>query len=181
MVNHHVSPTSIVLGAFVGALCAALTTSELFSFCTVGYGDFSPVNPAEKIVGSFFMLLNIAVAAWIIGSITLLMLKGDEKTREYRDSLEILHQYGIMHNFDQTLLNKLKEQMRLDFNNRETADEQVLRHFPSAVRRKILRRLYKEHLVKTNLMIGVRPQFVDAFLTSCTVEIFSPGEEINQG
>jgi len=27
-------------------------------------------------------------------------------------------------------------------------------------------------------MKGVRPQFVDAFLASCKVEIFSPGEEI---
>ncbi|KAL7540770.1 hypothetical protein ACHAXR_010362 [Thalassiosira sp. AJA248-18] len=160
-------------GRYITSLYWSITT-----FCTVGYGDFSPVNPEEKIAGSFFMLLNIAVAAWIIGSITLLMLKGDEQTREYRDSLETLHQYGSMHDFDQPLLDKLKEQLRLEFNNREIADEQVLRHFPSAVRRKILRRLYKDHLINTKIMSGVRPQFLDAFLISCTVEIFSPGEEI---
>ena len=151
---------------------------SITTFCTVGYGDFSPVNLEEKIAGSFFMLLNIVIAAWIIGSITLLIVKQDGKTGEYRDSLEALHQYGEMHDFDQPFLDKLKEQLRLEFNNREIADEQVLKHFPSAVRRKILRRHYKEHLETTHLMKGVRPQFVDAFLTSCTVEIFSPGEEI---
>ena len=116
------------------------------------------------------MIVNIVIAAWIIGSVTLLMLTGDNKTREYRESLEILDQYGSMHKFDQLLMAKLRRQLQLEFNNREIADEQVLRYFPSAVRRKILRRLYKEYLLKSELMEDVRPQFVDAFLASCTVE-----------
>lgn len=124
------------------------------------------------------MLVNIVVAAWIIGSVTMLLMKGDEDTRDYRQSLEALNQYGSMNNFDRCLLDKLKEQLHLQFNNREIGDEKVLRQFPSAVRRKILRRLYKKHLVQTKLMSGVTPQFVDAFLTSCNIEIFSPGEEI---
>lgn len=124
------------------------------------------------------MLINVVVAAWIIGSITLLIVKGDEKTGEYRDSLQTLQQYAEMNHLDRPFLTKLKAQLRLGFNNREIADEQVLKNFPSAVRRKILRRLYLKPLVKTQLMRGVRPQFIDAFLASCTVEIFSPGEEI---
>jgi CRP-like cAMP-binding protein len=32
--------------------------------------------------------------------------------------------------------------------------------------------------MQTHLMRGIRQQFVDAFLTSCTVEVFSPDEEI---
>ena len=95
-----------------------------------------------------------------------------------QESLETLHLYGRMHHFDPALMNRLKQQLRLEFNNREISDDQVLKYFPSAVRRKILRRLYKEYLVNTQIMRGVRPQFVDAFLASCTVEIFSPGEEI---
>eukprot|EP00577_Skeletonema_sp_RCC1716_P005459 CAMPEP_0113375926 /NCGR_PEP_ID=MMETSP0013_2-20120614/2360_1 /TAXON_ID=2843 ORGANISM="Skeletonema costatum, Strain 1716" /NCGR_SAMPLE_ID=MMETSP0013_2 /ASSEMBLY_ACC=CAM_ASM_000158 /LENGTH=760 /DNA_ID=CAMNT_0000257981 /DNA_START=359 /DNA_END=2638 /DNA_ORIENTATION=+ /assembly_acc=CAM_ASM_000158 len=158
---------------YVTSLYWSITT-----FCTVGYGDFRPTNPVEKIFGSIFMLINIVVAAWIIGSMTLLMLTGDNKTREYRESLEILDQYGYMHKFDQILMNKLKKQLKLEFHNREVSDDMVLRYFPSAVRRKILRQLYYEHLAKTDLMEGVRPQFVDAFLASCSVEIFGAGEEI---
>ena len=128
--------------------------------------------------GCIFILVNIVVLSWIIGSITLLIVKGDEKTGDYRESLQVLNQYSKMHDFDNSFAKKLKTQLRLDFNNREIADEQVLKHFPSAVRRKVLRRLYLPSLKKTELMKGVRQQFVDAFLTSCTVEIFSPGEEI---
>ena len=39
----------------------------IVTFCTVGYGDYAPHNATEKIVGSFFMVLNIGVAAWIVG------------------------------------------------------------------------------------------------------------------
>ena len=151
---------------------------SIVTFCTVGYGDFSPGNALEQIWGSIFMLVNVVIAAWIIGSTTLLIVKGDEKTGEYRDSLQTLQQYGDMNMFDEAFMEQLQMQLRLEFNNREISDEQVLRHFPSAVRRKILRKLYLKPLVKTQLMKGVRQQFVDAFLASCKVEIFSPGEEI---
>ncbi|CAJ1949307.1 unnamed protein product [Cylindrotheca closterium] len=151
---------------------------SIVTFCTVGYGDFAPANPMEQIWGSVFMLINVVVAAWIIGSITLLIVKGDERTGEYRDSLQTLQQYGEMNDFDDAFMRKLKAQLRLDFNNREISDEQVLGNFPGAVRRKILRKLYMQPLVKTHLMAGVRQQFVDAFLASCKVEIFNPGEEI---
>lgn len=151
---------------------------SVVTFCTVGYGDFSPVNSIEKLVGSFFMLCNIVVAAWIIGSITLLIVKGDEKTGQYRDNLDSLQQYGHMHQFDDNFMKMLKSQLKLGFQNQEISDEQVLKSFPSTVRRKILRKLYLKSLLRTQLMKGVRPQFVDAFLASCKVEIFSPGEEI---
>jgi CRP-like cAMP-binding protein len=74
--------------------------------------------------------------------------------------------------------NSLPSPSSFQFHNREIADEQVLKNFPNATRRKVLRRLYLPFLSKTHLMKGVRQQFVDAFLSSCTVEIFTPGEEI---
>jgi hypothetical protein len=132
----------------------------------------------EKVFGTIFMLLNIVVAAWIIGSITLLIVKGDEKTGAYRDNLDSLQQYGRMHEFDDHFMSGLKSQLKLGFQNQEVCDEQVLRPFPSAVRRKILRKLYLKPLLQTQLMKGVRQQFLDAFLVSCKVEIFSPGEQV---
>ena len=156
---------------YVTSLYWAVTT-----FCTVGYGDYAAMNTAEMIVSVLYMLSSIVVAAWIIGSITLLVVKGDEKTGEYRDNLETLRQYSDMHRFDKHFADGLKAQLRLEHYNREIADEQVLKNFPSAVRRKVLRKLYLKPLLKTKLMTDVRQQFVDAFLTSCKVEIFNPGE-----
>lgn len=142
------------------------------------YGDFSPSNAVEEVFGIIYMFLNVIVMSWTIGSITLLIVKGDEATSKYREALSVLDQYSDMHNFDKDFRKKLKTQLRLEFHNHEIADEQILKNFPSAVRRKILRKLYMKAMIKTNLMKDIRPQFVDAFLTACTVEIFTSGEQI---
>ena len=151
---------------------------SIVTFTTVGYGDYSPVNAAEQIWGMMYMLINIIFQSWVIGSITLLIVKHDEDTGAYRDALETLDQYCSVHSFDKKFQKRLRKQVKLDFNNREIADEEVLKNFPSAVRRRVLRRLYLSSLRQTSLMRGVRQQFVDAFLATCKVELFSPGEEL---
>ena len=72
------------------------------------------------------MLVNVVIAAWIIGSITLLIVKGDERTGEYRDSLQTLQQYGEMNQFDEPFMSQLQTQLRLEFNNREIAEILVI-------------------------------------------------------
>jgi len=126
------------------------------------------------------MLLNVVLMAWVIGSITLVIVKGDEKTGLYRHALYALHKYAALHNFDKSLTKRLKRMLKLDFDSKEIADEQVLQFFPEAVRQKILRRLYLPSLLGTKLMKGTRQQFSESFLSLCKVEIFSPGEEIFQ-
>lgn len=174
---------------WIGASLAGLNPYERYvttlywsvvTFTTVGYGDFSPVNSAEQIWGMIYMMMNIIWQSWFIGSITLLAVKSDEKTGCYRDTLQMLDQYSKIHNFDHGFHKRLKTQLKLDFNNREISDEHVLQNFPTSIRRKVLRRLYLPSLIHTSLMKGIRQRFVDAFLTTCSVEIFTPGEEILQ-
>eukprot|EP00934_Nitzschia_sp_Nitz4_P001207 Nitzschia sp. Nitz4//scaffold81_size91200//66688//69220//NITZ4_004996-RA/size91200-processed-gene-0.131-mRNA-1//-1//CDS//3329558740//1207//frame0 len=183
--QHDFDPDNTWLGGSLEGLSGAerYITSLYWSvvtFTTVGYGDFSPVNEAEQIWGMVFMLMNMVVGAWMVGSITLLIVKQDEKTGAYRESIHTLKQYTLLHSLPSHLEKKLRTQLKLDFNNREISDEHVLQNFPSETRRKILRRLYLPSLMQTNLMAGVRQQFVDAFLSTCKVEIFSSGEEILQ-
>ena len=153
---------------------------SVVTFTTVGYGDFSPVNSVEQIFGMVYMILNIMLMAWVIGSITLLVVKTDQKTGLYRETLHVLYKYASIHDFDKDLTKRLRTQLKLDFENQEIADEQVLQFFPAGVRRKVLRRLYLPSLLNTKLMKGTRQQFVDAFLSLCKVEIFSPGDELLQ-
>lgn len=168
-------PNLNVAQQYVTSLYWSVTT-----FATVGYGDYSPVNTAEQIFGIIYMLLNMIIVSWIIGSITLLIVKDDERIGHYRDALYVLGQYSDLHSFDDSFRKRLKTQLKLDFHNRDVADEQVLQFFPSNLRRKALRLLYMRSLYQTKLMKGLRQQFVDAFLIACRVEIFSPGDDILQ-
>lgn len=155
-----------------------MSHSPGFQFSTTGYGDWSPVNSVEQVFCIIYLILNVVIMAWVIGSMTLLIVKNDNQTSLYHDTLQMLYQYSTLHNFDAKLTKRLKMQLILGFKNRNIADEQVLRFFPAAVRRKVLRRLYMQPLISTKLMQGTRQQFVDAFLTLCSVETFSPGEEL---
>eukprot|EP00803_Ostreobium_quekettii_P000843 evm.model.scf_2715.1 EVM.evm.TU.scf_2715.1 scf_2715:1330-5254(-) len=49
---------------------------------TVGYGDFTPVNTMEMMWAIGYMLVNIVLSAYIIGTITLLVVKMDMKNDE---------------------------------------------------------------------------------------------------
>ena len=92
--------------------------------------------------------------------------------------MAVLQKYVGSHHFNKAMHRGLKTQLKLEFKNREVADEKVLTLFPSAVRRNIVRKLYLPTLLRTSLMQRARQQFVDAFLTNCSVEMFTPGEEL---
>jgi len=143
----------------------------------MGYGDYAPKNSAGQIWAIVYMLANIIMQAWIIGSISLLVVKADETVGAYRSTLTTLETYSKMHNFDDHFERRLRRQLKLDFNTRYVSDEEVLKSFTSTVRCRVLRKLYLPSLFQTNLMHGVPQEFVDAFLATCTVELFSPGEE----
>jgi ankyrin repeat protein len=138
------------------------------------------MNATEQVFSMVYMFLNILFMAWIIGSITLLVVKGDQKTGAYRELLSAVDDYARLNSFKPELRKRLKTQLKLNFNNQGIADEVVLSHFPSSMRRKILRQLYMSSLMKTSLLEGVRIQFLDEFLSSCKVEMFGPGEELLQ-
>jgi CRP-like cAMP-binding protein len=125
-----------------------------------------------------YMLLNMIIAAWMIGSITLLIVKTDEQTSMYRETLQTLDEYSKIHGFDRRFRKRLRTSAQLYFKNRQIADEEVLQTLPVSVRRKVLRKLYLPCILNSRLMRGIRQLFVDAFLSNCTVEVFSAGEEI---
>lgn len=151
---------------------------SIVTFTTVGYGDFSPVNVTEQIWVVIYMLINIVLQSWIIGSITLVMGKSDKKTGDYRNAMETLAEFSRIHSFPKNLQRQLQTQLKLGFYNQEVADEKILQHFPTSVRRQLLRKLYFPLINRTELMNGVRQQFVDEFLATCVVELHAPGEDI---
>lgn len=147
-------------------------------FSTTGYGDWHPVNSTEQLFCIIYLMLSVVFVAWIIGSMTLLLIKNDQKASLYRDTLRVLYTYSNLHQFDADLTKQLRTQLKLSFKNKDITDEQVLHFFPSAVKQKILKRLYMPSLMSTKLMQGTRQHFVDSFLSLCSVETFSPGEDL---
>ncbi len=60
----------------------------------MGYGDFHANSWAEALLLILFMVVNIALGAYILGTITLLVVKGDEATGKFRDKMHTLEGYS---------------------------------------------------------------------------------------
>ena len=50
-----------------------------------------------------FMFFNILVSAYIIGTITLMVVRGDQRTREYRDRMKAVSEYTDQHGIPKML------------------------------------------------------------------------------
>jgi hypothetical protein len=98
------------------------------------------------------MFTNIIFSAWIIGSITMLIVRADKRISRYRDALQILENYSEIHEFSRSMCKGLQRQLQLEFENRELKDENVLKVFPSSMRCKVLRKVYLPYMIQTRLM-----------------------------
>lgn len=136
--------------------------------------DFSISQVVEISFVILFIFLNIIVSAYIIGTITLVVVRGDERTQEYRARMKSVQEYAIQHSIPKSVSDLMQEHVELDFRNREQSDERVLAFLPSTIRRKTLRHLYLGQLQSCYLFKGAKQKLLDAFLAAGRVELYMP-------
>lgn len=56
---------------------------SITTLTTVGYGDLHPENTREMIFDIFYMLFNLGLTAYLIGNMTLLIVHGTSRTRQF--------------------------------------------------------------------------------------------------
>ena len=66
----------------------------LLTAATVGYGDFHGYGVAEAVFLICYMCMNIALGAYILGTITLLVVKGDAQIKLIREKMQLLEGYA---------------------------------------------------------------------------------------
>uniref|UniRef100_A0A383VAB8 Cyclic nucleotide-binding domain-containing protein n=1 Tax=Tetradesmus obliquus TaxID=3088 RepID=A0A383VAB8_TETOB len=133
---------------------------------------------ANTFRASVFLLFNIALGAYILGTITLLVVKNDERTGRYRDLSSNLKTYSTLNALPPELKDEMQEHLRLKFNHQEASDDQVLSIYPTTIRRRILRHLYLRHLRASYLFRGTPRKFLDALLAGSRLELFRPGVDL---
>jgi CRP-like cAMP-binding protein len=136
----------------------------------------SSLNYYELLINYYFFYFSFF--ADIIGSITLLVVKNDERVGSYRDQMRSLQNYSAMHALPLSLRESMQRHLKLHFYNADAADEHVLKVYPSSIRRKVLRQLYNPTLRECYLFQGARPRFIDALLSVARVELYLPQVDI---
>ncbi|KAK9810819.1 hypothetical protein WJX73_009788 [Symbiochloris irregularis] len=151
---------------------------SITTLATVGYGDLSAANTGEAIWSTIFMFVNLALSAYILGTITLLVVRSDEQAGEFREQSNAMKQYNHLNNLPHTLRSSMQEHLRLHFASKAASDEAVLGILPTPLRRRVLRHLYQHVLHSCTLFKDARQRFLDALLGTARIELFMPQVEI---
>jgi ankyrin repeat protein/CRP-like cAMP-binding protein len=140
-------------------------------FTTTGFGDLVAVSPAETVWTIFYMVAALVLGTYIIGTTTLLLIKGDSAKGAYRDRAAALRTYAHLNSLPPALEAAMHEHLRLAHSNADIADDAVLGGLPATLRRRALRHLYAAPLKNSYLLRGVRQRYLDALLAVASVEL----------
>ncbi len=73
------------------------------------------------------------------GTVTMLMVKGDKRMKQFRDRVTNLRAYGKLNDVPDQLMKAMEAHTELHFHNDQASDEQVLSIYPQTIRRRVLR------------------------------------------
>jgi hypothetical protein len=142
------------------------------TFATLGYGDIRAYTLPEACFLIVVVVINVFLGAYIIGTITLLVTRGDEEAARYRGRLAALQAYATANGLPKDLQSALRGHLRLHFSASEESDESVLAGMPGALRRRVLRHLYLGVIEDSWLLTGTR---VKVCACVCVCWLFAVG------
>ncbi|EFJ46902.1 hypothetical protein VOLCADRAFT_92690 [Volvox carteri f. nagariensis] len=147
-------------------------------FTSMGDGRLYPFTIVELSVMIVYLLFNLFLGAYIIGTVTIMMVRADEHSKSFRDSMTHLVEYSRENELPERLYKAMREHLEVHFDSAQTADDNVLSIYPTTIRRLVLRHLYLQPVRSCYLFKGCKQRFLDALLTAARVELFLPGVEI---
>ncbi|KAF5827675.1 hypothetical protein DUNSADRAFT_262 [Dunaliella salina] len=137
-------------------------------------------NPVEAIVLCIYFGINVVAQAYILGTITVLLVKNDVESGEYRNAVMNLDKYLSDKKLPKSLQAAMHEHLELQSYSEKTADENILKHHPSTIKQKVLWHLYQDVLKDCYLLAGCTPQFLNLLLSVARMELFMPNVTITQ-
>ncbi|KAG1681293.1 hypothetical protein FOA52_007339 [Chlamydomonas sp. UWO 241] len=147
-------------------------------FAGLGDGDFYVATAPETILTVIYLLFNVVLGAYILGTVTMLMVKGDERMKAYRDRVTTLKEYVDMNEVPTELHTAMAQHLELQFMTEQISDDNVLRNYPLPIRRRVLRQLYLDAFQECDIMAGCKAKFLDALLASCKTNLFMPNVQL---
>ncbi|KAL6763059.1 hypothetical protein V8C86DRAFT_3130307, partial [Haematococcus lacustris] len=151
---------------------------SMAAFSGLGDNDFYVASVPEAVVMLVYLLFNLLLGAYILGTVTMLLTKGDKRMKLFRDRVTNLRSYGKINELPQRLMTAMEAHVELHFQSEQASDEQVLAIFPQTIRRRVLRHLYIKPIKECHLFAGCKPKYLDAVLAAGRVELFMPREQI---
>ncbi|KAF5832406.1 hypothetical protein DUNSADRAFT_11708 [Dunaliella salina] len=141
---------------------------------------FFKQSPVEALVLCIYFVVNVVAQAYILGTITVLLVKNDVESGEYRNAVVNLDKYLSEKQLPKSLQTAMHEHLELQSYSEKRADENILKHYPSTIKQKVLRHMYMDVLKDCYLLAGCSPQFLNLLLSVVRMELFMPNVTMTQ-
>nr|GLL38144.1 potassium channel KAT3-like isoform X1 [Ipomoea trifida] len=150
---------------------------SIVTLATVGYGDLYAVNTGEKLFTIFYMLFNIGLTAYLIGTMTNLIVHSAVRTFTMRDGINNTLRYARKNRLPEGLKDQMLAHVTLKFKTAEL-QQQVLEDLPKAIRSAIAQHLFCSTLENTYLFKDVSEDFILQLVCELKAEYFPPKVDI---
>ncbi|KAL2609270.1 hypothetical protein R1flu_027843 [Riccia fluitans] len=151
---------------------------SMATLTTVGYGDLHPVNTREMVYDIFYMLLNLALTAYIIGNMTNLLIHVTGRTRNYRVAVQSIVDFSVRNGLPTALQQQMLAHMRLRFKTENLQQQQIISSLPKSIRANITQYLFLPTVANVYLFQGTSVDFLQQVVTEMKAEYYIPNEEV---
>ncbi|XP_054779281.1 potassium channel AKT2/3-like isoform X2 [Prosopis cineraria] len=142
---------------YISAMYWSLTTMT-----TVGYGDFHAVNPMEMAFTISYMLFNLGLIAYLIGSMTNLVVQGTCRTMEFRNNIEAASNFVSRNRVSPRLKEQIIAYMCLRYKAESLNHHQLMEQLPKSICKTICQHLFLPAAEKVYLFKGVSREILSS-------------------
>lgn len=121
-----------------------------------------------------FLVLCVFVFAFVMGTVSMLVVKSDKKKKKHYERVEALRTFSDACDLPDVLYKAMYDHLELVYHTDQASDEHTISKFPTAISRKALRHLYLQTLEKCYLFEGCKLRFFDQVLAKAKIEVLMP-------
>ncbi|KAL3688117.1 hypothetical protein R1sor_014426 [Riccia sorocarpa] len=162
-----------LLKHYVAAMYWSMTT-----ITSTGYGDIHAVNNREMIYSIFYMYVNLALTAYLIGNMTNLIVHITSRTKNYRLAVQSIMEFSVRNCLPTTLQQQMLAHMRLQFKTENLQQQQITSNLPKSIRANITEYLFLPTVANVYLFQGTSMDFLHQLVAEMQAEYYIPKEDI---
>ncbi|WOL14160.1 hypothetical protein Cni_G22940 [Canna indica] len=151
---------------------------SITTLTTTGYGDLHAENSREMLFDIFYMMFNLGLTAYLIGNMTNLIVHGTQRTRNFRDTIQVASEFAARNHLPQNIKNQMLSHICLRFKTEGLKQQETLINLPKGIQSSIAYHLFYPIVEHAYLFRGVSFNFLYQVVPEMQAEYFPPREDV---
>lgn len=158
-------------------LYAAALYWSVMTLSTIGYGDITPQNTTETLIGVFCMLCGASLWAYVVGNVCGVVASLDVRTLAFRQTMDDLNFFMSEKALDHDLRGRLREYFHQARHMHQTGNyEGLLRKLSPKLRGEVALATNRDWISKVSYFRHIRDECLSAIAVSLQASVYAPQE-----